>query len=184
MFNGLRRTSEPVLEPVLLADAKKYLRIDHSDEDAQLEAMIIAAREQCEEITKRAFLQQTWTLTAAEISLYGESLPRPPIISVDSVEYRDTDGAWQPFTSYHVDLLEEPARLTLTESAPSTANLPDAWRIIYKAGFGSAPDDVPKSIHNAILLKLKALYEKEEDSNHLHTAAETILQRHVMPFQV
>lgn len=182
MFNGLRRTVAPIVEPIQLSDAKKYLRIDHNEEDLLIQSMIQAAREECEERTKLSFITQTWTITFTKFPIGGVELPRPPMGSITSVEYRDANDSWNNFSGYSVDLLEAPCRVYLTESAPQTSNLKDAWRIVYKTGYGDDSCDVPESLKNAILLKIKALYEKEGDSKHLHDAANSILDLLKIPF--
>jgi uncharacterized phiE125 gp8 family phage protein len=52
----------PGEEPVSLAEAKAFCRIDGTDEDALVSALITAARLHVESITGRALLTQTWRL--------------------------------------------------------------------------------------------------------------------------
>lgn len=52
--------SRPVGEPVPLAEAKVFLRIDHAEEDALVESLITAARQHVESVTGRALLTQGW----------------------------------------------------------------------------------------------------------------------------
>src|SRR3954469_24916091 len=52
----------PAVEPVTLADAQAYLRVDHSDDDAVISALIAGARSHIEAQTKRALITQTWRL--------------------------------------------------------------------------------------------------------------------------
>ena len=49
----------PGEEPVTLAEAKAWCRIDAADEDALLSALIAAARLQVESLTGRALVTQT-----------------------------------------------------------------------------------------------------------------------------
>lgn len=49
----------PSVEPVTLADAKVYLRVDYSDEDSLISQFISDARKYAEEITRRALAPQT-----------------------------------------------------------------------------------------------------------------------------
>src|SRR5690242_18760477 len=52
----------PGEEPVSLAEAKAFARIDGSDEDALVGALIAAARLHVESLTGRALITQTWRL--------------------------------------------------------------------------------------------------------------------------
>ena len=49
--------------PVTLAEAKLHLRVDSTDEDTLITALITAATEMCEQKTGRAIMQQTWDVT-------------------------------------------------------------------------------------------------------------------------
>jgi hypothetical protein len=59
---AIRITQSPALEPVTLAAAKVHLRVDRSDEDALIEMLISAAREDAENICRRAFVTQKMDL--------------------------------------------------------------------------------------------------------------------------
>src|SRR3954463_8761749 len=52
----------PAVEPVTLADAKAYLRVDNDDDDAVISALIAGARSHIEAQTRRALITQTWRL--------------------------------------------------------------------------------------------------------------------------
>lgn len=60
----------PVVEPVSLAEAKDHLRVRISDDDALISALIIAARQAAETITRRAIAQQQWKIV-------GDRFPSP-----------------------------------------------------------------------------------------------------------
>lgn len=61
----LERVSGPEIEPVTLDEMKRHLRAydSVSEEDADIEALITAAREWVEDYTGRALVDQTWRLT-------------------------------------------------------------------------------------------------------------------------
>lgn len=50
----------PAAEPVSLAEAKAHLRVDISDDDALINALIVAARRSVELITGQRLMAQTW----------------------------------------------------------------------------------------------------------------------------
>lgn len=161
----LTLTAPPSVEPVTLAEAKAFLRVDISDDDALIAALITAARGACERFTGRALVTQTWTLFrddwpgsagATNGVLEGAhsgpfvtgrgaaiEVPRPPLLSIVHVKtYDDTDTAtvW-PASNYLVDTASEPGRLI----ARTGAALPEATRtaagieIRFVAGY--APDE-------------------------------------------
>ncbi len=50
----------PTEEPVSLAEAKLHLRVDYSNDDVLIGALITAARQHAENDTRRALVTQTW----------------------------------------------------------------------------------------------------------------------------
>ena len=65
----------PAVEPVDLATAKVHLRVDFSDDDAYILALITAAREYCETLTERAFITQTWQLNRDSFPALSPNVP-------------------------------------------------------------------------------------------------------------
>lgn len=173
--HGLRRTSDATSEPLALEVAKEYLRVDHSDEDALISALIVSAREECEKYTQLALIAQEWTITAGAVPVCGLELPRPPLISINSVEYRDADDTWQPWSEHHVDLFQEPARLYFKSWPSVGSTLPDRLKVVYTAGYGSSAEAVPSPIVTAMKLIIRSLYDREDEGGPLRDAAERIL---------
>ena len=54
--------ASPSAEPVSLADAKAWLRIDTADEDSLVASLVPAARARVEAATRRLLVTQTWRL--------------------------------------------------------------------------------------------------------------------------
>lgn len=157
----LTLTAPPSVEPITLAEAKVFLRVDVNDDDALITALVTAAREACERFTGRALVTQTWTqfrddwpganlpggaLTGPFAVARGAviEIPRPPLLSIVHVKtYDDTDTAtiWAA-SNYLVDTASEPGRLI----ARTGVALPEATRtaagieIRFDAGY--APDDI------------------------------------------
>jgi uncharacterized phiE125 gp8 family phage protein len=165
----LKRTTNPSEEPVNLAEAKSHLRIDISEDDTLIETLLQAAREYVEETTHRALVTQTWTL-GLENWPRGDriALPRPPLISVTSVVYVDSDGDSNVFAAanYNVDTVCEPGELVLAYgcSWPSATLRPMApITVTYQAGYGGAAS-VPQHLKQAILLLTAHWYENREST--------------------
>lgn len=119
----LRRIADASAEPLSLADAKAFLRIENTADDAVISGLIKAARYECENIADRSFITTTWGLTldflpfagGPYVSLYAPgsrrssgasfgrldrddgsiAIPRPPLIALQSLSYIDQGGATQ-----------------------------------------------------------------------------------------
>lgn len=123
----------------------------------EISALIMAARDYVENFTRRALLEQTWRLTLDAFPAEDEiELPRPNLLSVESVTYIDTDGASQPLatTEYEADTATLPGRIRLKyeKSWPSTRAQANAVTITFKAGYGASAASVPEAIRAAIKL--------------------------------
>jgi len=53
----------PAAEPVTLAEAKQFLRVEHDDDDDIIAALIAGSRIHVETQTRRALITQSWRLT-------------------------------------------------------------------------------------------------------------------------
>src|SRR5882724_3057083 len=79
----------PGAEPVTLAEAKAWCRVDATDEDALLTALIVAARLQVESLTGGALITQSWRLTVP--CPRGRVVPLP-LVPVQAVSSATADG--------------------------------------------------------------------------------------------
>lgn len=139
-----------------------------SAEDDLLDALIAAAREHAETFTSRALLTQTWDIYLDDWPSgdYIE-LPYPPLQSVTSVTYTDSDGTTNTFaaTSYSVDTDSEPGRVVLDygESWPSvTLATKNPIKVRFVAGYGNERSDVPQPIKQALLMLIAHWFENRE----------------------
>jgi hypothetical protein len=57
---ALKLVTPPSQEPITVADARAYLRVDHTDEDATISRLILAARQYVETAAGLALINQTW----------------------------------------------------------------------------------------------------------------------------
>lgn len=171
----------PAYEPINVAEAKRWLRIDTAvtDHDLVLTMLIKAMREDAENLTQRAFITRTLRLTLESWPVadrYGAKfvLPYPPLQSVSSFQYRDTNGALQTLAADQYDVYDEyePAIIVpaYQVSWPSIRVQPDALQITYTAGYapGSPSDEasnqevMPALLRLWMEAKLATLFEQRE----------------------
>lgn len=162
---ALIRITAPAVEPLTIAEAKLHCRVDGSDEDALITALIVAAREQAEHETGRALVTQTWELVHDE---FPEAfvLRRAPIQSVTSIKYLDdATGAEQTLdpADYLLDKDSEPGYVVPAygKAWPATWPVPNAVRVRYVCGYGLAAA-VPVAIKQWMLLAIGTMYAQRE----------------------
>lgn len=158
-------TTPPAEEPITLAEAKLHLRVDHDDDDTLISSLITAARQYVELSTRRALVTQTHQYVLEEFPCdHDIDLARPPIQSVSSIQYVDTNGDTQTFSTNNWRFIPgEPGEIELKYGRvwPVTQPRGDAVTITYITGYGDA-SDVPELAKAAIKLYLGHLYENRE----------------------
>ncbi|MDD4985870.1 MAG: head-tail connector protein [Dehalococcoidales bacterium] len=161
---ALKLKTAPTTEPVSLTEAKLHCRVEVDTDDTLITALIKAAREYCEGFQRRAYITQTWELWLDKFPTTPFDIPRPPLQSIDSINYYGTDDTEYEFEEYYADVESTPGRLELNylESWPSeTLRDINGVCITFKAGYGAAAA-VPQSIKQAILLLVGHWYENRE----------------------
>lgn len=170
--------SPPSSEPVSLEEVKEHLRIDTNDHDGYLQTLISAARIIVEGHTNRALVSQQFDLFLncfrAEIVL-----PNPKLISVDSINYIDTnkDTILLDSSVYQVNTKRVPGRIIVEygQQWPQTRQQDNAVIIRFTCGYGER-GDVPRPIKQAIKLLIGHLFNNREESS--------AFQSHLIPFGV
>ncbi len=163
----LSQLSAPATEPLALAEAKLHLRVDAdlTDDDTLISALIVAARQQAEHRTGRALISQQWRLGLDQFPDDSLELPKPKLVSVQSVTYLDSNGTRQTLAGgdYEVITDEMVGQLVpaFGKSWPSCREHPGSVRVDYTCGFGAAAD-VPQSIKAWMLLAIATWYENRE----------------------
>lgn len=157
---ALTLVTAPTSDPVSLAEVKEHLRITSTDEDALITSLVGSAKESGETITGRALITQTWDLSLDSFPQVID-IPKPPLQSVTSITYIDTDGATQTLasTEYTVDTKTEPGRIVPAygKSWPSTRDIVNAVTVRFVAGYGNATA-VPKSLKQAMLMHIEHMF--------------------------
>ena len=160
---ALQLVVPPALEPVSLYEAKAHCRVDHYDDDALIERLIVAARERAETRTRRALIARTLRLHLDAFPVGELELERPPLLEVVAVKYVDPAGVERTMdpADYQVDEYSAPARLAPApgESWPATRTQLGAIVVEYRAGYGEVGESVPEPIRQAILLDVQDAYD-------------------------
>lgn len=156
------RQTDAAAEPLDLGEAKQHSRIDIEEDDIYIYSLVKRARMHVENMTRRALISQTWTVYHDDFvsQMY---IPRPPLISVQSVQYKDTEDSTQTVAStvYTVDTNSTPGRVfeKTGQGWPSTLGDPQSAWINYTAGYGTSGTDVPEPIKHAMLILIEHWYD-------------------------
>jgi hypothetical protein len=125
---------------VTLAEAKLFARVDGSDEDSLIGALIAAARLHVESVTGRALITQTWRLVVDCVTGLVVPLPVAPAQALVDAP----DGA----------VLEG-------DGVVLAAPVSGALTVDYTAGYGAAAD-VPADLRQAVLTLVAYWYEHRD----------------------
>jgi uncharacterized phiE125 gp8 family phage protein len=176
----------PASEPISLADANNYLRVQHDADDALIASMISSARSQVESRTRRALMTQSWRIVLDRWPSSGAvASPVSPLREIVAARVRDETG--------------EPQALDTDIFIPNTASSSgliafDASRVIHpipnlagieidiEAGYGAAAD-IPAPLVQAIRLLLARAYEYRGQGERIDTLPDGIAEL-LAPYRV
>jgi uncharacterized phiE125 gp8 family phage protein len=136
-------------------------------EDALLTSLITVAREYCEGYLWRALATQTIEAYPARFPCCNcIELPRPPLQSVTSIQYKDSSGTETTMTEgtdYIVDADSNVGRIVLPNGKlwPVASYPVNPIKIVYVAGY-CKENPIPISIKQAMLLLIGHWYANRE----------------------
>lgn len=164
---ALSITTAPAVEPVEIGELRAHVREDDVGQDAVIGRMIKAARLHTEVFAGRTFINTTFLLTLDRFPVPALiEPPGPPLSSVTSITYIDTDGDEQTLAAdqYQVDTESKPGRIVQAFGVtwPATRAQLNVVEVNFVAGYGAAPEDVPENFRLAILILAAHLYEHRE----------------------
>lgn len=154
----------PAIEPITLDQALVQCHANQGVEDDWFIDTITAVRQDAENFTRRAFIEQTLRVSFDGWPCFPVLLPRPPLIEIESVTLYDLEDSSTSINTSDllIDVYSSPGRFTINSgySLPSVSlRAVNSVVIQYKAGYGSSADDVPRNFKQAMLLHLGYLYE-------------------------
>jgi uncharacterized phiE125 gp8 family phage protein len=167
LFMSLVLTTPPASEPVSLAEAKLYLRVDDAADDDLISKLIVAARKHAEASCGIAMIAQGWSVYFDGWPGRSVALPLRPLIAVEDVwVYGEDDiaAAVDP-AHYFVDAAAHPPRLVLRDNRiwPRPGRPANGVEIALTAGYGADAEDVPQGLRSAILRLVAHWYENRGD---------------------
>lgn len=177
MLRLISRSMTPAISIEEMADHLR--RSDTEEEDEYIRTCALAATQAVEDFTGLALVEQTWDYYtdafpwSATMPLY---IPKPPLLEVITLAYRDTGGAAASFSNFTVEGgsgdRPSPARLYVPfgVSWPDVDGQPNCIRVRFRAGYldeGASPlinteGIIPELVKAAIKLYAASLYEQRE----------------------
>lgn len=152
-------------EPVSVDDFQAHSHIDASDGTELLTQYLLAAQAFVENECKTALTTRTATLYMDCFPDWEVELRMPPLVSVTSIAYLDTNGDSTTLSSslYRVDATSKPGRITPVYGGvwPVTQTTTNAVTITATVGYSSA-SLVPECAKQAIRLMAGLMYENRE----------------------
>jgi uncharacterized phiE125 gp8 family phage protein len=157
----------PAIEPVALADARKWLKLQTSDDDDVVGALITAARLMVEAQIRRMLITQTWRL------IYDRwpdtrvvKIPLAPFQSLPAMRVYDANGATQAVSSslYYVDRVPDSARIIFGAPPQNPGRNAAGIEIDIVVGYGATPESVPEPLRQAIRMLVTDWYENRGDA--------------------
>lgn len=168
---SLRLVTPAATKVVTLAEAKKQCNVLHDEDDEYFNSLIAAADDWLageRSWLGRAVVSSTWECTASAFPVSRVDLPKPPLISVTSVNYTPAGGGAEvEITGFRVIDANVPAGGYLLPAKntdwPQTDGEPGSVRIVFVAGYAA----VPPSVNHAARLMIAHWYENREAATSL-----------------
>lgn len=152
----------------------------NTTDDPVLVMLAASATRRAETVTRCALVTQTWDLTLDCFPGWTLTVPKPPLRSVTSITYADSNGVLQTLdpSQYVVDIKSEPARITPAFGLvwPITRPEMNAVTVRFVCGFGAA-SDVPADVKHWMQMRLSTL-EINRESLSIERAAVLELPDH------
>lgn len=144
-------------EPISLTQAKEHLRVLHTDEDDYITTLISSVRDFTEVYVNRILISTVFELS--DIVVFdGMQLLHTPVQDVTEIAYTDENGNDQTVDplDYQVNTYENGCSF-LNGTFPKFM---ENTKVTYTAGYS----DIPKTLHQAMLLMIAKMYENREDT--------------------
>lgn len=156
----------PTAEPLTLAEAKTYLRVDHAAEDALIASLITAARATVEALTRRVLIDQNWRIVRDAWPAAGLiTVPANPLRALTAARVIAADGTEQalPLDAFALDTARLPGLIRVAPGAvPAPGRALAGIALDITAGHGPDADHVPSPLLEAVRVVLAHFYEHRD----------------------
>jgi uncharacterized phiE125 gp8 family phage protein len=153
----------PATEPLSLAQAKLFLRVEHDDDDDMIAALIAGSRIHVEARTRRALITQSWRLARDAWPADGRIAVLPaPLRALVAARVYQEDGTTQALEldAFTLDKVSAPGVLAFAKGAmPAPGRLAGGVELDIEVGYGDDAEDVPQPLRQAIRLLVAHWYE-------------------------
>lgn len=165
---GLQLVQPATQQPVALEDLADHIKpVESGEEDTWLLEQIAAATATAETYLRRVLCQQQWRWTLDAFPCGVVALPKPPLLTVDSIKYLDLGGVETTLDAsvYTVDAYATPGRLALAYGQVWPTARPElaAVRILLTAGYADAKS-IPEGIKSGIKKLIATAYAHREST--------------------
>ena len=155
----------PDVEPISLIQAKNWLRIDHSDEDELVAALIASARLIVESASGSMMITQSWRIVMDAWPTGDINVPLAPVSAILALRTLETTGASVLVapSSYVADISGGQGRIRFLKAPPTPQKSIGGVEIDVELGFSSSPQGVPETLKTAMRLLIARWYEQRGD---------------------
>ncbi|HEY1152556.1 MAG TPA: head-tail connector protein [Pseudolabrys sp.] len=151
----------PAAEPLSVAEAKSFLRVEHDDDDVLIGALIAAARHQIEALTRRSLLTQTWRLVLDRWPNDGRIAPRlAPLRAVTAARIYDAANNASAIDTEQFVIDAAAGVIAAPKwSLPAPGRDVAGIELDVTVGFGDNAADVPEVLRHALRTLVAHWYE-------------------------
>jgi uncharacterized phiE125 gp8 family phage protein len=171
----------PASEPIALAEAKLFLRVDHNAEDSLIATLIGAAREAVEAGIGRALITRRvresldiWRRDAVS----GAVLGLGPVTNVVAVRLIADNGAQSVIDPerYRLEGHRDRPRLVFPPGLPATLRSAGGIEIEYDCGYADDAADLPVALRVATMQIVASLYELRQGEGAIPETARALMR--------
>lgn len=160
--SSVRLVVAPSEEPLTFAQAKTFLRIEHTADDDAISRAITAARLAAEQYIRAVLLPQTWEYSVANPACSKLYLPWGPAQSIISIVLTTEDGATSTMNAANYRLSVDGCAVLIDSFASI-----EKMTVRYVAGLANSASQLPASILQGMLHHITVMLENRNGAEPL-----------------